>query len=62
MSDITNIEGTCQKVYNLGNAKPTKNQRDHVTQLCRDGEFKRAFHIGREWYVDWDEEGKEDGN
>lgn len=56
MSDITNIEGTCQRMLNLGSEKPTKAQRDKVTRLCRNGEFKSAFQIGREWLVDWDEE------
>ncbi|MBR3158403.1 MAG: hypothetical protein IKF14_05105 [Atopobiaceae bacterium] len=56
MSDITNIEATCQRRFNLGSEKPTKEQRDKVTRLCRVGEFKSAFKIGREWFVDWEEE------
>lgn len=62
MADWTNIEGTCQRYYNLGDRKPTQSQRNNITQLCRRGEFKRATKVGREWLVDWDEEGAKDGD
>lgn len=54
MEDLLTVEQFCTFRYRdkLVDGKPTKAQRNTVTQMCRDGKFKRAFKLGKNWFID----------
>lgn len=54
---VMTLDQYCQMRYGLGDKRPTKAQRNTVSQMCRDGRVK-AFKSGRRWLVD---EGRIDG-
>ena len=38
--------------------KPTREMRNEITSLCRNGKLESAMKIGRKWYIDEKEEKK----
>ena len=59
LSDLMTARQFCYIKYRdrLKDGKPTQAQVNTVTKMCKDGKFKRAFKIGRSWYIDLDAEG-----
>ena len=60
MSDVMTIQEFCRIKYfdKLKDGKPKQSQVNTVRKMCEDGKFKRAFKIGRTWYIDLAAEGK----
>lgn len=53
------VDAYCRWRYadKLVDGAPTKAQRNTVTAMCRNGSFKRAFKIGKTWFIDLNAEG-----
>lgn len=53
--NLFTVEDYCRVRYrsSLGaDGKPTKSQMNTVAAMCRRGSFKRAFKVGRTWFID----------
>ena len=63
MSGLITAKQFCLIKYfdKLKDGQPSKAQINTVGKMCREGKFKRAFKIGRTWYIDLDAEGVTDG-
>jgi len=49
---VVTLDQYCQMRYGLGDARPTKAQRNTVSKMCRDGALrKQAFKSGKRWLI-----------
>ena len=48
---VMTLDQYCQLRYGLGDAMPTKAQRNTVSAMCREGRVKGAFKSGRKWLI-----------
>lgn len=60
MSDLVTIRQFCLIRYadRLKDGKPTEAQENTIRTMCKKGTFKRAFKIGKTWFIDLDAEGE----
>ena len=54
MDGLLTVEEFCKWRYQgkLRDGKPTKAQKNTVARMCREGKFKRAFKLGKNWFID----------
>ena len=59
MSDLKTVSQFARIKYadKLKDGKPTLAQENTIRNMCRAGKFKRAFKIGKTWFIDLDAEG-----